>query len=191
MEVDCYNFLSVLTNDDSSAMVNNAASALFNDTVIGYVLTFRTATAVLITTNTQPYFIPADIVSKYFLSTGDKVCATVSMESTNKYIVTNIVRVNRQTKIPSNYMKHFDDITGVPTVKTIDMNGRKIKLGSTAMITMKQNEFELEKIAETISGDRTAKVTKIALGIQEKQENLNYILSNGCDYVYITKLKRS
>jgi transcription termination factor Rho len=185
MPADYYDSLSIFDIDETPAAVSSPASAFFNDTVVGYVLTFR-STAILITTNPQPYFISNDIVNKYFLSTGDKVTASVSMESVNKYIVTNIIRVNSQAKIPSNYTKHFDDIAGVTTGRIIRVNGKTIKLGSTAMVSMKQNEFALEKITMSVSQCSGAKTTKIILGIQEKQESLNYILSNGCDYGYIT-----
>lgn len=186
MQINELNCLSVFIDRKIPTMVCSPASKFFNDTVIGYVLKLKEDTTILVTTNPYPYFIPEDIANKYFLSTGDKISATVSADGARRHIVTGIVRVNRQDKVPSNYAAHFDDIPGIPSTGTITVNGQKVSLGSTTMITIKQNDLTNERVADIITRANAPRAEKISLGVQEKPENLTYLVSHGCDYGYNT-----
>jgi transcription termination factor Rho len=190
VRTNCPDFLSVLRNSEIPSAVSCPASAAFNDTVIGYIMTFEKAATLLVTTEPRPYPVPTAIAERYFLSAGDKVTAAVSAESDGNCFVTDIIRVNRQTKIPSNYTKHFDDMEGVSSADSVTVNRQAIRLGSTTMVTVKQNESISDKIGAFIAQCGAVKSIKIALGIQEKRENLNRMLANGCDYGYMTEVSQ-
>jgi transcription termination factor Rho len=161
---------------------------LYNEFVTGYVLTFINNTAILITPDPQPYNIPKSILQKYFLSSSDKVTAEVT-KSINQYAVTSIIKVNRQTRIPDGFTKHFDDRESVHSVATMTVNGKNINMGNTAMVVLGQGENVTEKTKDAISlCDKDTIV--IALGVDRRQEDLNYLMQNGCHYGYLATQKQ-
>jgi transcription termination factor Rho len=187
--IDYTGFLNLFTDDLSSATVESNSSAINSEIVTGYALVLATDTVILITPDPQPYNIPKDLLHKYFLSSGDKVTAKV-IKSIGQYSLINIVKVNRQNEIPDGFAKHFDDIDGVHSAVMVPINGTEVNVGHTAMVIINQNEEVIKRIKETVAecGHNTI---KIALGIDGRQEVLNYLLHNGYDYGYLTTQQQS
>jgi hypothetical protein len=176
-------FLATINNErDLSFTVESPYSSLMLEQIIGYVLTTNNNSAILIHSNTEACIIPAEIVKKYFLTTGDKVTATIA-----KYhrTVTDIIKVNNRTEIPTNFTKHFDELQGVITKKNIPINDQKMTIGKTAVIVVDKDDDCVKKVQKI--GQKLDKDTiKITLSIGGRQENSNLLLEKGCNYAYLT-----
>jgi transcription termination factor Rho len=182
-------FLDLFADNTLPTAFESNVSTLISETVTGYVLILENDTAILITPDPQPYSISKDLSCKYFLSSGDKITAGV-VKSVIQCCVINIIKVNRQTDMPAGFTKHFDSITGVRSAAAITVNGSDINIGNTAMIVLNQNEKPIEKIRDTVSQCGSDAV-KIALGLDGREENLNYLLQNGYHYGYLTTQNQS
>jgi hypothetical protein len=176
-------FLAAINNErDLSFTVESPYSPLMLEQIIGYVLVMNNNSAILVHSSTESCIIPDEIVKKYFLTTGDKVTATIA-----KYhrTVTEIIKVNNRTEIPTNFTKHFDELQGIITEKEISINDKTVTVGKTAIIVVDKEDDcvkEMQKIGAKLDKD----IIKITLSIGGRQENSNLLLENGCNYAYLT-----
>jgi transcription termination factor Rho len=177
-------FLRIFEEAIIPTTVESTNSPIFNERVVGYVYILQNSAAVLITPNPRPYIIPDEIAHRYFLSTGDKVTASAT-DSGDQNTVLEIIRVNRQIGIPTNFTKHFDNILGSASEKMLPVFGRSVNTGKTIMLVTEQCDNVVEKI-QTVTTQCDKSTVKIELEVDGRQEDLNYLLSNGYDYGYLT-----
>ena len=165
-------FDDVITGLNDNYARSSVTSPSGNE-VTGYVHTLATGNAIFITEDCVPYYIAVDFIEHYHLQTGDRIRASVGFELRyDNYMVTDITQV---TKVA------YDDVTTVPSTQTYQLDGYKVNLGTTSLITLDDHSNTVDRLAG-LAAQLPKDTVKIVLSFDGRAESL-------ADYqhLYLTK----
>lgn len=139
----------------------------------GYVHTLANGNAIFITEDCIPYYIAVDFIEHYHLHTGDRIRATVGFEMRyDNYMVKDIAQI---TKV------EYDDVTTLPSTQTYQLDGHKVTVGTTTLVTLDEHSNSIDRMARLVA-QLPKDTVKIVLSFDGRAESLT-------DYrhLYLTK----
>jgi transcription termination factor Rho len=183
-------FEDVALPADEVQSVQCQFNSIATRSIIGYVFTIPNRVAILITADPVPYVIPADIVARNFLSTGDKVTANIAFsEMYNRYLVTEIKTVNNSAQLPRQYSTHYHEMATVPPSKEFMVDGKTLHIGHCVLVEVDRNENTDQRKAHIIS--QCPKDTiRVELLIDGRTED-DHALTPGVHYRHRTQITQN
>lgn len=146
----------------SYSAVHSAPITDTNILLTGYVHTLDHGNAIFISEDRKAFLITVEFVAYYQLQTGDKITAKVNFSSEyNNYIVYEITDVEHV---------HYDQAAVTRAIRSIQLYGKDVLLGTSIMIPVNDNQDTVTKVAQILP-NLPADVTPILLSFDGRPTN--------------------